>query len=433
MGLLFRGVSCSSRPFFARPGRRLSRGKLSTFLRAFGPPIVLTAPLTIGLIITGTPGPFTLNQLDSAYPIIGAGATVAAPVIYRYTDFLIEVWRALRAWIFAAGVAQGLVPVGTANDVQLSLTVTFPNDQNDLYNNATRITLSIPAAGLGFVGTAITGVIIQNSGTTSAWAHLLGLFAESDPSGGMALALGVFRKDGEFQPRGLTVLLRSEQDSGEYEERQDYRTVVLGSGKVVPYNYGFAEVRRDLRLVSLHPTELAPQFHLGVFLSLDVTRFFVHAPNPDTTGAGGSGVFGIGSTPPGLQTDRIAVGDYLRLAEQWVGRVRDISVPLPGTGDIEIELWEAVPANIAPAPGAPIYKLSEVHALLLESLRLGGLFVYDVDDVSGQWRASGPLYQLRGEGKLLLQFERQQPQAADRYAFGFNLVRSSAPGLVVVS
>jgi hypothetical protein len=406
---------------------------LTTFLRAFGPPVVLTSPLTIGLVITLLPGPVVLNHLDAAYPILGVGATVSAPVVYRFTDFCIEVWRKLRQWIFDAGLAQGLAPVGTVQDVQLSLDVTFPNDQNDLYNNQTRVTLRIPALGLGFVGTTITIVLLQNSGTTSAWCHLLGLFGESDASGGMALALGVFRKVGEFQPRGITVLLRSEQDSGEYEERQDYRIVTLGSGKVQPYNFGFAEVRRDLRLVSLHPFELAPQFHIGTFLSIDVTRYFVRLPNPDTNGSGGSGVFGMGSTPPGFQSDRLSVGDYLRVAEQWVGRVRDIAIPLPGTGDIELELWEAIPLNINPSLGAPLYKLSEVHALVLESLRLQGLFVYDVDDLSGEWRASGALYHLRGAGRLLLQFDRQQPQAADRYAFSLALVRSSAPGLVVVS
>ena len=405
---------------------------MSTFLRAFGPPLVLTAPLTVGLSITGTPGPFTLNQLDFAYPIIGAGATVSAPVIYRYTDFLIEVWRKLRQWIFDAGVAQGLVPVGTVADVQFTLEVTFPNDQNALYSDAVRVNLRIPSAGLGFVGTAITAMSAQGPATASAWGHLLGLYQQSAASSAFVLTLGIWRRDGLFQPRGLTVLLRSEQDSGEYEERQDYRTVVLGSGAVIPYNYGFAEVRRDLRLVSLDPSELAPQFHLGSLLAIDVTRTHLTFPNPIISGAGGSGVLGIGSTPPGLQTDRLQIGDIVRVAEQWWSRVRLITIPAP-PATIDVTLWEAIPANINPVSGAPIYLVSEVHAILLESLRMGGLFVYDVDDVSGQWRASGPLYYLRGEGKLLLQFDRQQPQAADRYAFGFNLVRSSAPGLVVVS
>lgn len=404
---------------------------MSTFLRAFGPPQLLTAPLTLGLTITGTPGPFTLNQLDFPYPIIGVGATPSSPVIYRYTDFLIEVWRKLRQWIFDAGVAQGLVPIGTVDDVEFTVEVVFPDDQNDLYNNATRINLRLVA--LGFVGTAITAVSAVGPVLASAWGPLLGLYQASASLSAFAFSGGAWRLDGQFQPRGFSVLLRSEQDSGEYEERQDYRTMVLGSGQVVPYNYGFAEVRRDLRLVSLHPFVLAPQFHLGSLLAIDVTRTHLLFPNPIRAGAGGSGVLGIGSTPPGLQTDRVAIGDMIRVAEQWVSRVRLVAIPAP-PAPIDVTLWEPVPVNINPVPGAPIYKVGDFHALLLESLRLGGLFVYDVDDVSGEFRASGPLYHLRGEGKLMLAFERQNPQASDRYSFGMQLVRSSAqPGLVVVS
>lgn len=403
---------------------------MSTFLRAFGPPLVLTAPLTIGLVITGTPGPFALNQVDAPYPVIGSGATLLSPVKYRYTDFLIEVWRKLRQWIFDAGVAQGLTPIGTVDDVQFTLEVTFPNSSISLYHDAVRVNLRL--VNLGFVGVTVTSVTAQNSGAASAWGHLLGLYQETASIQSFTLSGGAFRLNGQFQPRHLTVLLRSEQDSGEYEERQDYRTVVLGSTRVIPYNYGFAEVRRDLRLVSLHPFELAPQFHLGSLLAIDVTRTHLTFPNPDLTGAGGSGVLGLGSTPPGLQTDRLAVGDIVRVAEQWVGRVRLISIPAP-PAPIDVTLWERVPNNINPGAGAPIYKVSEVHTMVLESLRLGGLFVYDVDDVSGEWRASGPLYLLRGEGKLLLAFDRQSPQASDRYSFGLNLVRSGSPGLVVVS
>ena len=405
---------------------------MGTLLRAFGPPVILTAPLTLGLTITGTPGPFTLNQLDFPYPIIGVGATPSAPVKYRYTDFLIEVWRKLRQWIFDAGVAQGLAPVGTVADAHLSLSVTYPTDSSALYNSAARVNLSIPAAGLGFVGTAITSVNAVGPILASAWGPLLGLYQASASLQAFALFLGVFRLNGQFQPRGLSVLLRSEQDSGEYEERQDYRTTVLGSGQVLPYNYGFAKVMRDLRLVSLHPFELAPQFHLGTLLSIDVTRTQIFFPNPVTSGSAGSGVSGIGSTPAGLQFDRLAAGDVVRVAEQWISRVRLVTIPAP-PALITVDLWEPVPSNIAPAAGAPVYRVSEVHALVLESMRLGGLFVYDVADDTGEWRASGPLYLLRGEGKLLLKFERQQPQAADRYAFGLDLVRSSAPGLVVVS
>lgn len=403
---------------------------MSTFLRAFGPPVVLTAPLTLGLSITGTPGPFTLNQVDAAFPIIGAGATPSAPVRYRYTDFLIEVWRKLRQWIFDAGVAQGLTPVGTVADVQFTVEVTFPNDQNALYNNATRVNLRLVA--LGFTGTAITSVNAVGPALASAWGPLLGLYQASASLFAFTLTGGAWRLDGQFQPRNFSVLLRSEQDSGEYEERQDYRTVVLGSGQVVPYNYGFAEVRRDLRVVSLHPFVLAPQFHVGSLLAIDATRTILSFPNPIKSGAGGSGVLGIGSTPPGLQTDRLLAGDIVRVAEQWVSRVRLVQIPAP-PAPILVFLWEVIPTNINPVAGAPIYKAGDFHALLLESLRLGGLFVYDVDDVSGEFRASGPLYHLRGVGKLLLQFDRQNPQASDRYSFGMNLVRSSAPGLVVVS
>lgn len=405
---------------------------MGTFLRAFGPPVVLTAPLTLGLSIVGTPGPFTLNQIDAAYPIIGATATPSAPVKYRYTDFLIEVWRKLRQWIFDAGVAQGLAPVGTVNDVQLSLSVTYPNDSNAIYNDSVRVNLSIPSAGLGFVGTAITSLNAVGPALASAWGPLLGLYQASASLFAFTLGAGVWRLNGQFQPRGLSVLLRSEQDSGEYEERQDYRTTVLGSGQVIPQNYGFAKVMRDLRLVSLHPFELAPQFHVGALHSIDATRTHLFFPNPVVSGAAASGVSGIGSTPSGLQIDRLGVGDVVRVAEQWVSRVRSITIPAP-PGLIDVLLWEPVPSNIVPAVGAPVYRVSEVHAMVLESIRLGGLFVYDVDDSSGEWRASGPLYLLRGEGKLLLKFERQAPQAADRYAFGLDLVRSSAPGLVVVS
>lgn len=408
---------------------------MSVFYRAFGPPVVLTAPLTIGLSITGNPGPFTLNHVDAAYPIIGAGATVDDPVLYRYTDFLIEVWRKLRQWIFDAGVAQGLTPVGTVQDVELTLEVTFPDNQNEVFDNQVRVSLSIPAAGLGFTGATITSAFVINDGTggTSFWCPYLGLTGETDGNKGFLLSSGVFTAAGEFQPRYFTVILRSEQDSGEYEERQDYTTRTLGDGSVVAYNFGFAEVRRDLRVVSLMPGDLAPQFHLGPLKEIDVTRTILSFPNPDTTGANGSGVIGLGSTPPGLQTDRLAVGDYVRVAEQWVGRVKDISNPAPGVGDIDVELYDVIPDNIEPAEGAPIYLISGMHALILESLRLDGLFVYDVDDTTGEFRASGPLYKIRGAGKLLLKFERQNPQASDLYNFMLNLVRSSNPGLTMVS
>lgn len=339
-------------------------------------------------------------------------------------------WRKLRQWIFDAGVAQGLVPIGTVADVEFTVEVVYPNNQNALYNDATRINLRL--AALGFVGAVITSVNAVGPVLASAWGPLLGLYQSSASLFAFVFSGGAWRLDGQFQPRGLSVLLRSEQDSDEYEERQDYRTMVLGSGQVVPCNYGFAEVRRDLRLVSLHPFELAPQFHLGTLLSIDVTRTVLSFPNPTRTGAGGSGVLGIGSVDPGIQTDRVSPGDIVRVSEQWVARVRSITIPAPPT-PVTIALWEVIPSNIVPPVGAPIYKVSDFHALLLESLRLGGLFVYDVDDTSGEWRASGPLYHLRGEGKLLLQFDRQQPQAADRYAFTIGLTRSSAPGLVVVS
>jgi hypothetical protein len=395
--------------------------------------LVLTSPIVVGVSITGTsPGPFTLDSTVFAFPIIGTGATASNPVIYRYTDFLIEVWRKIRQWIFDAGVAFGLVPVGTVADVQFSLSVTYPNDQNDSYHDAVRINLSIPQLGLGFVGATITAMSCLGLPTSSRWGHLLGLYQENAASNVFTLASGVFTRAGQFQPRHLAVLLRSEQDSGEYEERQDYRTSVLGSGRVIQHNYGFAEVRRDLRLVSLHPFELAPQFHVGALSSIDVTRTRLFFPNPIVSGSGGSGVSGIGSTPTGLQTDRVAIGDILRISEQWVSRVRLVTIPAP-PAPIDVTLWEIVPSNINPPLGAPIYKVSEVHSFVLESLRLQGLFVYDVDDVSGEWRPSGPRYHMRGAGKLLLQFDRQQPQAADRYAFSLNLVRNSAPGLVEVA
>jgi hypothetical protein len=405
---------------------------MSTFLRAFGPPVVLTAPLTIGLIISGTPGPFTLNSTDSAYPVIGTGATPTNPIKYRYTDFLVEVWRKLRQWIFDAGVAEGLTPVGTVDDVELSLDVIYPNDCNALFVNEVRINLRIPDTGLGFVGTSITAISIANAAPATAWGHYLGLHQETTVNQAWTSSLGVWRKDGVFQPRYISVLLRSEQDSGEYEERQDYRTTVLGSGAVVPYNYGFAEVRRDLKIVSLHPYELAPQFHIGSFHSFDVTRRRVRFANPVVSGANSSGVFGMGSSKLSFQADRISVGQYIRVAEQWVSRVQSITIPAP-PALIEVLLWDIVPTNITPSAGSPIYRASEMHAIVLESLRLGGLFVYDVTDDTGEWRSSGPLYQMRGGGKLLLQFDRQTPQASDRYNFPLNLVRSGAPGLVEVA
>lgn len=338
----------------------------------------------------------------------------------------------MRQWIFDAGVAFGLVPVGTVSDVELSLSVTYPDDQNEIYHDAVRVSLSIPAVGLGFLGATITAMSCLGQPTADRWGHLLGLYQEVAASQAFVLAGGVFTRAGQFQPRGLTVLLRSEQDSGEYEERQDYRTVVLGSGRVIQHNYGFAEVRRDLRLVSLHPFELAPQYHVGSLLSIDVTRTHLLFANPTVSGAGGSGVSGIGSTPTGLQTDRVSIGDVLRIAEQWVSRVRLVTIPAP-PAPIDVTLWEVIPSNISPPVGAPIYKISEVHALVLEAVRQEGLFVYDVDDLSGEWRASGPQYHLRGEGTLLLRYDRQLPQASDRYSFGLSLVRNSNPGLEVVS
>jgi hypothetical protein len=346
---------------------------------------------------------------------------------------LIEVWRKLRQWIFDAGVAFGLVPVGTVNDVQLSLEVDYPNDQLTIYRDAVRINLI--QGRIGFIGATITSMSAQDSAPASNWGYLLGLFQESAASFAFTFSGGVWRLDGQFQPRFISVLLRSEQDSGEYEERQDYRTVTLGSGRVIAHNYGFAAVYRDLRLVSLHPFELAPQYHIGSMLSIDITRTRVNFPNPDTDGAGGSGVLGLslsGTVRPSFMGDKIAAGDMVRVAEQWVSRVRSVTIPAP-PAPAEILFWEQIPTNIAPVAGAPIYKISEVHAFVLESLRLQGLFVYDVDDTSGLWRPSGPLYQLRGAGKLLLRFDRQTPQASDRFSFGLDLVRASDPQLQVLS
>ena len=373
-------------------------------IRLLGSNVVIETLTTVQYTVVLTDG--TLTQTLGPISFSLAASTA------RWSSFAQTLLFALRGTLQAAIAANANLSIGVGVFPDIDLLVTPTPGSGTL-----AIEYTFGATNTTFVASGLPAVYqsISLNNTSGAWSKV-GLAAEVDTTIAATITAGEGSIASVFQPRSIFCFVRSEVDTGDYEQVSSYATHRLANGKVRSYDLGSHIMTRTYTLVDQEQEMAGPAVHIGLLSSSpingarDTLNFTNFTALPNQTASG--------LTNPGYTEELVEVDRYISIGGRWVARVRAKTAT-------SIQLWDKVPAGIDVTSQLEITQVSEAHALWFEAVRLGTLHVYGMDESTGQPYYNASSYALSsGEPSF-------QPTRLDignaLYSKTFDLIKKELP------
>lgn len=357
--------------------------------RSFGAAVPLAADTALSglsIVVNDTVADFTFN---TNLPNLIHGK-------YSMVGWLAHIAKVLAQYIFdrcAATVAITVKPV--LNNIDLSLG--FP--QASPKNVVPGVNTSLPRLHIGVLGGAATvnGVVSIKSLTlnnaTNGWGSLFAFCEVNEnrvcnAASGEVAALKL-DANSRFQPRWFCCVRGHYIDKGNQEGIPGAFGDDHADGFATYYETGTRWIERYIEVSQQQRNLTGPMFKIGIFSGFGATRNILNVLPTD--GVGEARLNGM--TGSYLRTDQLTQGAYLRIGKSLY------PIRYKSVAGNALTCYETIPATYSFPSGAPVYVISEYHAMLLEWCRSGLWHPFEPDETTGltSWMADSYVPLRQGE------------------------------------